>query len=397
MESVRFDKERGQILVQVALMVVVLFAFVALALDVGHVYAGRRRMQNAADSAALAGAREICFGGYESLNEARTAAEVAAKDYAERNGAPDPDVEVMDDHTVVVTAGQTLDTFFAGVIGITSADVRAEAAARCGPVSAAGGSWPLAFDYATFTDTVECNGEFMVFDDGRLYDKDDDGEYVLTEDCAQGCECATDEDLDEGNPCYDKCNCALFGPPIAPGDYGWLDFPRPEDVDDPYPVPENCVVSSGEKWVECWIEHDFPVRIEVGDCVRGESGVMSAIEDDVNARKGDYVTIILWDRECGEDDPEPLGKNGTPYRVAGFGCIEILEYTTVDIFQCGIADPAPKHRCYNDVKVIRARRVCDGDPDFDECRSVTGSTPGSGDPSQPWTVSLIQWPPPADE
>ncbi len=48
--------ENGQTLVWVALAMVVLLAFVGLAIDGGAVYAERRRMQNAADAGALAGA-----------------------------------------------------------------------------------------------------------------------------------------------------------------------------------------------------------------------------------------------------------------------------------------------------------------------------------------------------
>jgi uncharacterized membrane protein len=54
--------QNGQALAQVAILMVVLLAFAALAIDGGRIYLERRRMQNAADAGALAGAREICFG-----------------------------------------------------------------------------------------------------------------------------------------------------------------------------------------------------------------------------------------------------------------------------------------------------------------------------------------------
>jgi hypothetical protein len=50
-------RERGQIMVLVALGLVGLLGFTALALDMGMAYADRRQAQNAADAAALAGAR----------------------------------------------------------------------------------------------------------------------------------------------------------------------------------------------------------------------------------------------------------------------------------------------------------------------------------------------------
>lgn len=51
--------ERGQAIVILALMMIVLLAFAALAIDGGNAYVERRRAQNAADAAALAGARQL--------------------------------------------------------------------------------------------------------------------------------------------------------------------------------------------------------------------------------------------------------------------------------------------------------------------------------------------------
>lgn len=53
------DNERGQAIVILALVMIVLLAFAALAIDGGNAYVERRRSQNAADAAALAGARQI--------------------------------------------------------------------------------------------------------------------------------------------------------------------------------------------------------------------------------------------------------------------------------------------------------------------------------------------------
>jgi len=58
-----YRKQSGQVLIQVALMIGVLLLMAALAVDVGNMYAERRRMQNAADAGALAGARDLCLGG----------------------------------------------------------------------------------------------------------------------------------------------------------------------------------------------------------------------------------------------------------------------------------------------------------------------------------------------
>ena len=53
--------ERGAILIQVALSMVVLTAFSAFVIDYGVMWVGRRQAQNAADAGALAGAIALAF------------------------------------------------------------------------------------------------------------------------------------------------------------------------------------------------------------------------------------------------------------------------------------------------------------------------------------------------
>src|SRR5215475_1233585 len=51
--------ERGQALVIVALLMTVLIGLMGLVIDAGYAYSERRQIQNAADSAALNGARDL--------------------------------------------------------------------------------------------------------------------------------------------------------------------------------------------------------------------------------------------------------------------------------------------------------------------------------------------------
>ena len=78
----RLHSDSGQALIWFALSLVVLLGIAALAIDVGRLYGERRRMQNAADAAALAGAHELCQGRSDAD------AIAMANDYAiARNGA----------------------------------------------------------------------------------------------------------------------------------------------------------------------------------------------------------------------------------------------------------------------------------------------------------------------
>ena len=59
------DNQQGAVAVMVALVVTVMLAMTALALDVGHALVARNQLQNASDAAALAGARAlgVIYGG----------------------------------------------------------------------------------------------------------------------------------------------------------------------------------------------------------------------------------------------------------------------------------------------------------------------------------------------
>ena len=73
-------QERGQILALVAMLALVLIAFIGLVVDAGFLYAQRRQAQNAADQAALAGAHAMLDGA------AQAEARAAAFEYADSNG-----------------------------------------------------------------------------------------------------------------------------------------------------------------------------------------------------------------------------------------------------------------------------------------------------------------------
>ena len=117
--------ERGQTLVVVAVMIVVLVAFLGLVIDGGNVYAQRRQLQNAADAAALAGAREWARSWGKDEGAARTKID----EYAARNGVEAPPSASFDGPHVTVTVSRHVATYFARVIGIASIPVAAQARA----------------------------------------------------------------------------------------------------------------------------------------------------------------------------------------------------------------------------------------------------------------------------
>jgi Flp pilus assembly protein TadG len=82
------ENERGQAIVIMAFALIALLAFAALAIDGGNAYVERRRSQNGADAAALAGARQVWINRVD-LNSSETLVLREANNAAEKNGIGD--------------------------------------------------------------------------------------------------------------------------------------------------------------------------------------------------------------------------------------------------------------------------------------------------------------------
>jgi len=173
------EAERGQAIIIVVFVAVILLTFAGLAIDGGTVYLGRRRMQNAADAGSLAGTRLLALAscGDSSINDLIIAAEVNA--YAEENGVEDtngvPGDAVngnvsaqyvhFENNTVVpydppdivgdggpipigasgiqVTTGITYTTYLMGLVGQTQSNAAQNATAITGPPVVGGGILPI--------------------------------------------------------------------------------------------------------------------------------------------------------------------------------------------------------------------------------------------------------------
>ena len=109
--------ERGQVIVLLAVLMVVLLGVCGLVIDGGNWMVNRREIQNAADAAALAGASQIPSGS--SLPPIETAREQYAN-----NGDPSDTVTVTSTtyltsgDSITVTASRKVDTFFTSIFGL---------------------------------------------------------------------------------------------------------------------------------------------------------------------------------------------------------------------------------------------------------------------------------------
>jgi hypothetical protein len=345
MKHFRLMDQDGQTLVYVALALVALLAFVALAIDGGHIYAERRRMQNAADAGALAGAYEMCFG---SASQIRTTAWEYAVD---RNGAQTVDVNPQGNR-VTVTASQTANTFFAGVVGINTVDVSADATAACGTATSACNLWPIAFDIGRWQSQRACGKKFILWDsDNEL-------------DCVRW-----------------NCDADGDGIPDTPLDMrAWVDFtaamvPGQRDPCD----GAGCGCDELKYRIRGYNNHGEACQswVQIPYCMVGSvgAGVCSAAWQTAEDQAGRIVRFPLYDGSCtpGAGAGSSCGSEG--YNVTDFGCVRVVGTYHL----CPVLDPT---HCQNGPKVILVEVPCvNGQPHpacASECGSTTGGDPGPG-------------------
>jgi len=240
----RHGGQRGQIAVLFALVITALIGFLALGVDAGRAYVERRRLQNAADAAVLAGVQQLALGN-------RSNAALAAVQYAQRNGVPDTDgnaandvnanvsieyIDANDNPTTLqqavglrIVARKPLNMLFAGLTGPAGAEFSAGAVAKYGTPAGQAGLAGFAVYDATFVPG---------------------GTYYLW------------------GPHYDQNNGP---PPNAPSDFkGRVDFnDRLDASGQPYSSAPN-------QSFEYYVANGYPNVVWLGDRIATLSGVGSA-------------------------------------------------------------------------------------------------------------------------
>ena len=157
MPKTRSRARRGVIIVYVAVFLVVLMGFVAFAIDLGVIADAKTQCQNAADAAAIAGARVLDGTASSNLSGATAAAiatatnnrvlsvTLAASEIGIRHGAyhydagtqsfyPQFPPSASDNYNLTeVTITHNVPTLFAGIFGIVNSTVQATATAAHDP------------------------------------------------------------------------------------------------------------------------------------------------------------------------------------------------------------------------------------------------------------------------
>ncbi len=228
----------GQTLAIVALLLVVLIGFLAVTIDVGNLYAQRRFMQNAADAAALAGARALALGEGEDAVRAEIDKYALAV-----NGGQVCSADIATT-AVTVTVGKGFATYFAGVVGVPSLTVAASAAAGWEPAGAGTGLMPL---------TV-ISGSFRISPTGATV-------YIF-------------DQL--------KATSYLTDDKITGGEFGWLDL---------------CSTGGGAAELREEIRTGgCDCVVDIPQWVEGKEGVTSPVIDEFEAWAGQTVYIPVYDQ-----------------------------------------------------------------------------------------------------
>jgi len=130
-------RDKGQVLVLVALAIFVLLGFAALGIDVGFMYNVRHELQRSADAGALAGASAFTTGDWNN-SSVRSIADSRAREFASKDMVvqttlnPASEVTVsfpLLDRIEVVTS-RNADLFFARIFGMSNRLITARAVAQ---------------------------------------------------------------------------------------------------------------------------------------------------------------------------------------------------------------------------------------------------------------------------
>lgn len=160
--------ERGASAIMVGILMIPILGFLALALDVGALYVERAQLQNGADAAALAIARECAAG---DCGDTTATASAFADDNA-NDGAANvltPTFPTATSVTVTSTTLQadgttTIDHPFARFIGVDSTTVAARATAEWGFPGEGPTVLPLAISYCEFNPALDGTLQLIRYD-----------------------------------------------------------------------------------------------------------------------------------------------------------------------------------------------------------------------------------------
>jgi Flp pilus assembly protein TadG len=142
--------ESGGVLVFVALFMVVLLGFAALAIDGGRLYTEKSKLQKALDASVLAGVQGLRTSQYRAIE--------IAIDVSDKNGFKVSNSELtFPSNSIKATKQVNVPLTLAKVIGINSTTISATATAKVAPLTKASGIAPIVIDKANIPSATILN------------------------------------------------------------------------------------------------------------------------------------------------------------------------------------------------------------------------------------------------
>lgn len=158
-------EEQGSIIVITAMSMAFLLGVTALVVDVGYLYNQRRHLQNTADAAALAGARELIDGSRANVGN-------KVSEYVIANGVGANEIEFVGNNAFEVTVRLrgTRELLFAKVMGFQTADVAVSATASVGRVVSGRGVIPIGISQGRYQQIINGAGPSANFVEFHIAD-----------------------------------------------------------------------------------------------------------------------------------------------------------------------------------------------------------------------------------
>ncbi|NQT20651.1 MAG: hypothetical protein HQ592_13165 [Planctomycetes bacterium] len=308
-------RQRGSVIIILAVSILAVMAFAALVVDLGAVHTARTQLKVATDAAALAAVQEL--GGdqvyataaqFASLNSVLARPVTLSQedivtghlDFA--TGAFTPDAEPP--NAVRVTARRTpgspdgpLDLFFAGVFGIDTVSLEAESVAaldgRVGGVEPAQTENEL--DLLPFAVDLDQVGHLEDLEGNAI----DAVNFEIELDRSETRFVANVDQTIDFFP---------FDDMEAPGNFGLVSL-------DGH--------SNGTSVLRNWIDNGYPDTFSISSdpgylLLNGCPGMHGGISNAIDARVGDTVLVTVYDNLTGQ------GNNAT-YRIPYFLAVEIVD------------------------------------------------------------------------
>jgi Flp pilus assembly protein TadG len=301
------SKTKGQSLIFVAVLVTAIFGLLAFGVDAGLTFYMRRWSQNAADSGALAAAREICVNNDPATRFIN--AEALARDYVENKNlaygvnsqsvtsitfGPDGG---LNDGEVKVDVAINHPSFFANFFNTTSVTVPASATAGCFAPGAAFGVIPIAWKcHRTTTEDGKeiCDMEFISNDDQCEHPTDYMYLFIEAPDKLYWCDelgppPSVPEDVDVVIMyCGDRIEIVNTSHPVH--SWSWVDLDGT--------TGQYCSTSELRDWVENGFGGTIDIHTWVPRCSGGHTDIYGSIAD------LDDSVIPVFDMICEGDDPQ---------------------------------------------------------------------------------------------